>query len=430
MRELQRRISKDATLSQVGSDQRPDPLSFNGVRTVPRYTELKLSELTPNQLPSKLPAPSSDDWVDSDEFDEEDLMILAPALTADQKIWLGLSGPAFFARKPERCFRSNSWKLSPSPFEIAIREKELEQKPQRDQAIKTLILGSYWRGLYITHGLTALEQKDPSVVKLLRVISDYPEVFLDKYGLQSRQSFNRRISSKMTGDQRCDSAWMLDYLSNYYGLTHSCEDLREPASQELIRSLSPDLIVVGTFGTILTEPIISIPRYGVINLHPSALPEYPGSKPFEDMLAKDCFSTKVTAHFIVNQGIDDGPIIGASPDINIAATDQLNKDDRDSVNLWLRACHHKTALVAKEMAANIVRFIYANSDKWQKDYSKIDQFELSAPVMEMLLEPINLASYQNNFEAGDFATRVVRTYEARQHPDSEVTLAMIFDADD
>lgn len=390
---------------------RPDPLSLFENDCV-----LGLSEINLLTLPERFIPPLTGSEVDC--FDDDDLSWQdweLQSVSPLQRLILKRGGQ-LFARRSERYFQSDRWKAAPSLFELAIREVELERHPGRDQAIKTLILGSYWRGLYITHGLTKLEREDPSLVKLTRVISDYPEVYSAIYGVKSRQSFGKRISGRVSSQNRCDSAVMLDYLCNYHGLTHSCEDLRTPDNQGLVRELNPDLIVVGTYGTILTEPIISVPRYGVVNFHPSNLPSYAGAQPFEDMLEKEDFATKVTAHFILDCGVDSGPIIGKSPEINIAATIPIDVNNR---SLWLKACHHRTALVAREMARAVVGVIRDDPKKWKVGESTIAEFKFSREILDIISRPIDLGEYDRRYDSSDFAKSVVRTYEARSHPEND-----------
>lgn len=47
----------------------------------------------------------------------------------------------------------------------------------------------------------------------------------------------------------------------------------------LIRTLAPDLIVSFSFPYLITPELCAIPRYGAVNLHPSALPAYRGPNP-------------------------------------------------------------------------------------------------------------------------------------------------------
>jgi len=107
---------------------------------------------------------------------------------------------------------------------------------------------------------------------------------------------------------RCD-------VSVYEGLS-----LRDQETQSLIRSLSPDLIVVATFNQIIPHSIISLPCRGVINIHPSLLPKYRGSIPTVCALLQGEERTGVTAHFIEDESIDRGRII-AQAAVNIDPAD-------------------------------------------------------------------------------------------------------------
>ena len=46
---------------------------------------------------------------------------------------------------------------------------------------------------------------------------------------------------------------------------------------EDIQNLAPDVVVTAAFGQILSEKFLSIPKYGVLNVHASLLPKYRGS---------------------------------------------------------------------------------------------------------------------------------------------------------
>lgn len=85
--------------------------------------------------------------------------------------------------------------------------------------------------------------------------------------------------------------------------------LRAEATYKIIKGLLPDLMVVSTFNQIFPQEVISIPRLGVINLHPSLLPKYRGPTPTAWVLINGEKETGVTAHFIEDERIDSGRII-------------------------------------------------------------------------------------------------------------------------
>ena len=85
--------------------------------------------------------------------------------------------------------------------------------------------------------------------------------------------------------------------------------LKEESAHEFIKTLLPDLIVVSTFRQIIPKNIISIPRLGIINVHPSLLPKYRGPTPIYWVLANGEKKTGVTVHFIEDETVDSGRII-------------------------------------------------------------------------------------------------------------------------
>lgn len=93
-------------------------------------------------------------------------------------------------------------------------------------------------------------------------------------------------------------------LALYEGLI-----LKDKETYKLIKNLSPELIVVSTFRQIIPQDIISIPRFGVINVHPSLLPKYRGPTPIRWVLLNREKETGITIHFIEDERVDAGRII-------------------------------------------------------------------------------------------------------------------------
>ena len=77
---------------------------------------------------------------------------------------------------------------------------------------------------------------------------------------------------------------------------------------EAFRLFAPDLGVMCSFSQILRPHLLSIPRFGVVNLHPSLLPKYRGPYPFYWVLQRGETRTGVTIHQ-VDAGVDSGDII-------------------------------------------------------------------------------------------------------------------------
>ncbi|MDR2091339.1 MAG: methionyl-tRNA formyltransferase [Clostridiales bacterium] len=48
-----------------------------------------------------------------------------------------------------------------------------------------------------------------------------------------------------------------------------------------LKEIAPDLIVTAAYGQILTQEIIDVPRFGILNVHASLLPKYRGAAPIQ-----------------------------------------------------------------------------------------------------------------------------------------------------
>ena len=75
-----------------------------------------------------------------------------------------------------------------------------------------------------------------------------------------------------------------------------------------IRELKPDCIVVVAYGKILPKDILSIPPYGVVNLHASLLPKYRGAAPIQRAIMAGEERTGNTV-MLVNERMDAGDIL-------------------------------------------------------------------------------------------------------------------------
>lgn len=81
-----------------------------------------------------------------------------------------------------------------------------------------------------------------------------------------------------------------------------------PEFLSVLKSISPDLIVVVAFGEILSREALEIPKAGCINLHPSLLPKYRGAAPVTWALVNGENVTGVTT-FWISERMDSGDII-------------------------------------------------------------------------------------------------------------------------
>jgi len=81
---------------------------------------------------------------------------------------------------------------------------------------------------------------------------------------------------------------------------------------DAIRRLAPDVGVVVAYGHLLTPELLAIPRRGMVNVHPSLLPELRGAAPVEWAILRGLEQTGVTI-MQMTAGLDSGPILHQLP---------------------------------------------------------------------------------------------------------------------
>ena len=88
--------------------------------------------------------------------------------------------------------------------------------------------------------------------------------------------------------------------------------LRDGSSDELIRQLAPDIIVVVAYGCIIPPQLLHIAKYGCINLHVSLLPKYRGSAPIQWAVLNGDAETGVSI-MQLDEGLDTGDVLMVEP---------------------------------------------------------------------------------------------------------------------
>jgi methionyl-tRNA formyltransferase len=86
----------------------------------------------------------------------------------------------------------------------------------------------------------------------------------------------------------------------------------DPDLRHRLQHLAPDVGVVVAYGHILKPDLLAIPRRGMVNVHPSLLPELRGAAPVEWAILNGLETTGVTI-MLMDAGMDSGPILHRLP---------------------------------------------------------------------------------------------------------------------
>jgi methionyl-tRNA formyltransferase len=86
------------------------------------------------------------------------------------------------------------------------------------------------------------------------------------------------------------------------------ESVNSPEGVAMLRSVSPDLLVVAAYGQILSKEVLSVPTQGAINVHGSLLPKYRGAAPIAHAILNGETETGITI-IRMSAGLDAGDML-------------------------------------------------------------------------------------------------------------------------
>ena len=96
---------------------------------------------------------------------------------------------------------------------------------------------------------------------------------------------------------------------------------RDTAMADWLEAHGVRLVVCAGYMHLLTTAFLGRFHERVVNVHPSLLPAYPGTRAIEDALADGAAVTGVTVH-LVDEGVDTGPIL-AQQRVQVAPRETL-----------------------------------------------------------------------------------------------------------
>lgn len=94
----------------------------------------------------------------------------------------------------------------------------------------------------------------------------------------------------------------------------------DPELLRVMCELSLDVAVTAAYGQLISEEMLSIPKRGFLNVHPSLLPLYRGASPVQSAILNGDQETGVTL-MLMDRGLDTGPLIASS---SMTITDDID----------------------------------------------------------------------------------------------------------
>lgn len=150
-----------------------------------------------------------------------------------------------------------------------------------------------------------------------------------------------------------------------------------------LKALSPELGLVVSYGKIIPEAVLKIPKLGFINIHFSLLPKYRGAAPIQWAIIKGEKKTAVTA-FWLDSGLDTGPII-LQKEIEILPEDNYPTLQEKLISLGIEAMEEALVLVKQGIAPKIFQQGESSfAPPLKKDDGKIDWNQPAETIVNLI----------------------------------------------
>jgi len=117
--------------------------------------------------------------------------------------------------------------------------------------------------------------------------------------------------------------------------------IKTESATDTILEANPDVLVVVAFGQLLPPQLLSIPRYGAVNVHASLLPRYRGPGPIQWAIINRESHTGITT-MLMDRGMDTGDILLT------AETDIRSEDTAGTL-------HHRLSHLGAELLLETLR---------------------------------------------------------------------------
>ncbi|NMA43550.1 MAG: methionyl-tRNA formyltransferase [Oligosphaeraceae bacterium] len=136
-------------------------------------------------------------------------------------------------------------------------------------------------------------------IPILSALAADPRIELLGIGSQCDKPYGRR--KVITPTQLCQHALESGFTVD------RIDSVNSPAFLNKLAAMSLDLIVVVSFGQILRQGLLDLPRFGCLNVHASLLPKYRGASPIAEALLNGDEETGV-CFMKMDRGLDTGPV--------------------------------------------------------------------------------------------------------------------------
>ncbi len=266
--------------------------------------------------------------------------------------------------------------------QLIIPSKE-ESKNKTDEGLRIVVFGSYMLGYLISETLKEFEKRYPSHLNIVGLVTDDPA------SPDAKISVKRRIWRMFQEGEIVDMETAIIESALKDGTQVYTGAVKTDYFRDLLKKMKPDVIIVSVFGQLIDEPIINYPEYGIYNFHPADLlaGHGAGPQPYQDLINRNAKTSKLTIHQLTID-LDEGPILGQSPDVNVRFPDGSLTDN-------ILIMDDKMMQAGDIAAALLVKTLILHKERGMKgalhklDFSK----HFSKEARELLMQPIRATKH-------------------------------------
>ena len=117
------------------------------------------------------------------------------------------------------------------------------------------------------------------------------------------------VTSNFTATSRKIKINLIEELAKKYHLPIlKTKNINSPEIIEKITQTKPEVAIMADFGQIIKKDLLELPKYGIVNIHPSLLPRHRGPSPIQQTILDGDKKTGVTL-IVADEKMDAGKII-------------------------------------------------------------------------------------------------------------------------
>jgi len=261
--------------------------------------------------------------------------------------------------------------------QLVLPSKE-ESKNKTEEGLRVVIFGSYMLGYLISETLKEFEKRYPSRLNIVGLVTDDPASH------DAKISVKRRIWRMFQEDEIIDMETAIIESALMDGAQVYTGAVKTDYFRDLLKKMKPDVIIVSVFGQLIDEPIINYPEYGIYNFHPADLlaGHGAGPQPYQDLINRNAKTSKLTIHQLTID-LDEGPILGQSPDVNVRFPDGSLTDN-------ILIMDDKMMQAGDIAAGFLIKALMLHKERGMKGALKKLDFSkhFSKEARELLMQPI------------------------------------------